>query len=267
MCWNTQFSILSAVVGWATCLVLYRRNHSPRDRWYAAYLLTYTFTQIIDIALWTLHQSHAPLTGCEASKMSWSSNSIESAQLPQFLISKYGVPLVTFSQFLVQLHYPSELHKHRRNLLVALHGLPCVGMAFQFACSDVIWSRFPAPHETIRWGGHTAETWQVLLVVGVFLVDFFAMMERSVATAHSLTLLSVVGTLWVTEGTLALGSKWCTYCLIFSAVYLTDPLWGPGGGARPLRAGSRTRAAATNSNARVTRSTTAARHREKVKGG
>ena len=75
--------------------------------------------------------------------------------------------------------------------------------------------------------GHSAETWQVLLVVALVTADFLLTMERSVAAAHTLTFLSVVGTLWFTEGTLSLGSKWCTYCLIFSFVYLTDPIWGP----------------------------------------
>ena len=47
----------------------------------------------------------------------------------------------------------------------------------------------------------------------------------------------------ITEGSLALGSKWCTYCLIFSVAYLSDPLWGPGPEAKKpvdLLNGSRT---------------------------
>lgn len=58
------------------------------------------------------------------------------------------------------------------------------------------------------------------------------MPERSVLLAHLFTFGGVIGTLFFTEGTLALGSKWCTYCLIFSLVYATDPLWGPGPGKR-----------------------------------
>lgn len=101
MCWNRSFSLFSAVVGWITCAILYRRNHSPRDKWYAAYLFTYTWIQLVDIVLWTLHVSHAPLTGCPALKESWSDN-VDPFQRPQFLLSKYIVPLV--SQFYVQLH-------------------------------------------------------------------------------------------------------------------------------------------------------------------
>jgi len=31
--------------------------------------------------------------------------------------------------------------------------------------------------------------------------------------------------LYATERTLALGSKWCTYCLFYSAIFLAAPLW------------------------------------------
>ena len=37
--------------------------------------------------------------------------------------------------------------------------------------------------------------------------------------------LCVITILWTTEGTLALGSKWCTYCLIYSILFLAAPLW------------------------------------------
>lgn len=50
-------------------------------------------------------------------------------------------------------------------------------------------------------------------------------MPKRVAIAHLLTLLAVVLTLALTERTIILGSKWCTYCLIYSVVYLTDPWW------------------------------------------
>ena len=44
---------------------------------------------------------------------------------------------------------------------------------------------------------------------------------------HIATLAAVMSFLYFTEGTLALGSKWCTYCLIYSAVYASEPVWGP----------------------------------------
>lgn len=143
------------------------------------------------------------------------------------------IPLVVLSQHYVQLRYPSDLLKDKRVLMTWLHALPCAGMSLTFACTDIVHSVFPSAHETLRWGGHSSETWQVLIVCFVVMLDFYLTMpERSVFLAHVLTFGSVIGTLWATEGTLALGSKWCTYCLIFSFVSATDPIWGPGPGKR-----------------------------------
>lgn len=103
-------------------------------------------------------------------------------------------------------------------------------MAYQFACTTVEAARWPYPHDTLAWGGHKAETWQVLVVVAVQCLDFVLVMPEVVVWgAHIFTFLSVVSFLWITEGDLALGSKWCTYCLLFSGVYASEGvLWGKG---------------------------------------
>jgi len=65
-----------------------------------------------------------------------------------------------------------------------------------------------------------------MAVVAITTFFFWLLMDNwRVKVAHTVTFWSVVGTLYFTEGTLALGSKWCTYCLIFSFVYLTDHFW------------------------------------------
>ena len=236
MCWNTEVSLASAVFGWLTCLYLLQRNHSPRDKWYATYLVTYTFTQLVDIALWTLHEnSDTGLVGCPDMAMRFATaqaiSNFTDSQKANLVLSKYVVPLVTLSQFVVQLHYPSKLHWAWRKTMLAAHALPCLLMALQFACTDVVTSKFPQPHDSLRWGGFSADTAQVLVVVAVVSLDFYLTMpETSVCVAHIAVFLSVVSTLYFTEGTLAVGSKWCTYCLIFSIVYATDPIWGPGPG-------------------------------------
>lgn len=136
--------------------------------------------------------------------------------------------MVVFSQHCIQLQYPSENLKEYRNLMIAGHALPLVGMSFQFACSDIVTSYWPEAHDTLRWGGFSAETWHVLIVVAIVALDFYLTMpEASVRNMHIGTFFSVVSFLYITEGTLAVGSKWCTYCLIFSAVYCSEPLWGP----------------------------------------
>ena len=224
MCWSVGFSLGSAVVGWITCIYLWQRNYSPRDRWYATYLVTYTLTQLVDIVLWTLHEN-TPLAACAESSLQWSTLPTDRAQIPQLVVSKYIIPIVVLVQHIAQLQYPSDNLQKWRKTMIALHALPLVGMCYQFACSDIVMSAIPAPNTpTLRWGGHSAETWQTLIVVLHVAVDFILTMpELSVRIAHLATFFSVVATLWFTEGTLALGSKWCTYCLIFSFVYATDP--------------------------------------------
>lgn len=232
MCWNIQFSLFSAVVGWATCGFLWMRNYSVRDRWYAKYLLTYTFTQMVDIALWSQHYSlPGGLQACSALEEQFGSfpEGPLADQYWQFVISKFVIPFVVLTQYYFCLTYPSESLKNHRLKLIAVHGLACFGMCFQFACSRIIEAKFPVPHYTLTWGGVQCPTWQVLIVVCIQCFDFLLIMpELSVRIVHIGTFLGVVGFLWLTEGTLALGSKWCTYCLIFSLSYALDPLWGPG---------------------------------------
>eukprot|EP00300_Choanocystis_sp_HF-7_P020467 c2059_g1_i1.p1 GENE.c2059_g1_i1~~c2059_g1_i1.p1 ORF type:complete len:256 (+),score=33.01 c2059_g1_i1:38-769(+) len=228
MCWSVEISVGSALVGWATCAFLYLRNRSPRDRWYARYLLTFTFTQLIDIALWTQHQRiPGGLQACDGFKEQFSLAPTND-QYVQFIVSKFVVPLVVFSQYAVQLSYPSKVLANHRTKLILLHALPLVGMAYQFACSDLIRAKFPASHETLRWGGHTAEMWQILFMSGVVAFDFWLLIpEHIVAFVHIFVLGCVMTTIYLTEQTLALGSKWCTYCLIYSFVYIAEPIWGP----------------------------------------
>ena len=49
--------------------------------------------------------------------------------------------------------------------------------------------------------------------------------DARVLAALLLPFLGVITFLWSTEGTLALGSKWCTYCTIYAAVFLSEPFW------------------------------------------
>lgn len=182
--------------------------------------------------------------------------SVESGQKSQYLVSKIVIPAIVLVQFCTQLSYPGcrEVFAARIRavgvpgvpywVLIAAHVLAVVGMSFAFACTDIQKAFFPEMHDSLRWGGHSAETWEVLIVVAVVCADFcVTMRELSVRLAHIGVFLAVVSTLWITEGSLALGSKWCTYCLIFSVVYVSDPLWGPGPGEEePGRAGGATAA-------------------------
>mmetsp|Transcript_49004 Transcript_49004/g.129993 ORF Transcript_49004/g.129993 Transcript_49004/m.129993 type:complete len:321 (-) Transcript_49004:143-1105(-) len=261
MCWNIEFSLASAVLGWAACLYLWQRGYSVRDRWYAKYLSTFTLTQLVDIFFWWAHEhsqqqlgpGRGGLRACPELKEQFSMRlpPLESGQQPQYLVSKFLIPAIVLVQFCNQLSYPGcrDFFAERMRaagvpgtpywVLIAAHALASVGMSFAFGCTDIQKSLFPREHDSLRWGGHSAETWEVLIVVAVVCADFcVTMRELSVRLAHCVVFLGVVLTLWITEGSLAVGSKWCTYCLIFSLVYVSDPLWGPGpGGKAPGRAG------------------------------
>merc|ERR1711934_233512 len=228
MCWNIPFSLGSMLAGWATCLYLHFRKRSHRDVYYRNYLFTFTFTQIVDIYLWWQHSEiDGGLQACPSYKEQFFQVP-EDSQRQQYIVSKYILPLVVISQHLVQLSYPSSYLANYRKHLTAVHLLPVLGMCFGFGCSDIVTAVFPVPHETLRWGGHSCDTWQVLIVVAVICIDFYLIVpETSVLVGHVGVFLLVVYGLWVTEGTLALGSKWCTYCLIFSVLYLSEPIWGP----------------------------------------
>ena len=54
---------------------------------------------------------------------------------------------------------------------------------------------------------------------------FYSAMPTRVGLVHNFTLGSVMTFLYLYDGSLALGSKWCSYCLIYSVAYLSSPYW------------------------------------------
>mmetsp|Transcript_10425 Transcript_10425/g.21034 ORF Transcript_10425/g.21034 Transcript_10425/m.21034 type:complete len:120 (-) Transcript_10425:248-607(-) len=114
MCWSIPISLASCVVGWTSCFILWQRG-TKRSRWYANYLITYTFTQLVDIALWMIN-SQRPLQSCPAFIESFRSPALadESVDIANLVISKYLLPLVVFTQYWQQLSYPSTAYKESR---------------------------------------------------------------------------------------------------------------------------------------------------------
>ena len=90
----------------------------------------------------------------------------------------------------------------------------------------MIRAKFPEPHSTLRWGGTRTPALPILLVAAATIANFFIVVDdRIVLAVLVVPFLCVITILWTTEGTLALGSKWCTYCLIYSILFLAAPLW------------------------------------------
>ena len=149
MCWNIEVSMASAAVGWAACLFLLWRQRSARDTYYAKYLFTFTFTQIADAYLWTLNEKAGAdagmgggmgggLQACESYQLQFGSAPTGAIARPNFLVSKYVIPLIVFSQHAMQLSYPSEAFKGQRTKIIAAHAVPCLVMSFCFGFVDII---------------------------------------------------------------------------------------------------------------------------------
>jgi len=250
MCWNVQVSLASAAVGWATCLYLGVRQRSVRDAYYARYLLTFTFTQVADIILWMASEGSGPggLQACKSYQFQFGSapsstspsslfgvGSAGARYAPlNFYISKYVIPLIVFSQHAMQLSYPSNAFKGKRIPLVLVHAIPCLVMSFCFGCTMLVDSVFPRQGKTLFWGGDFSDYpfWVIQIGAcvhsGIVAMGFSLVgMQGRVLAAHLIPLACVVATLWITEGRMDFGSKWCSYCLIYSAVYILEPVWLP----------------------------------------
>jgi hypothetical protein len=207
MCWSAEASIIAALGAWCVCIFLYVRNVNF-DRWASAYLFTFTLTQLVDFALW-MEEGRVGLASCSA---------------PNHTISKYIIPCVVFSQHCVQCFYPSKKLSKFRAIIAALHLLPILGMMYQFECSSIVKTIHGS---SLCWGSVTAEMYQILIHSGIVAFVFLLLMPLRVGIIHVVVLAFVMSLLYTTEGTLALGSKWCSYCLIYSIMYIVDPYWAP----------------------------------------
>jgi len=235
MCWNLEVSAVSALFGWATCAFLWWRG-GPRDAFYARYLVTFTFTQLIDMALWYQHESAVPggIKACVAYQQQFGA-APEGDQHVNFVLTKFVLPCVVFAQHAMQLSYPSRRWSGpgERTKLILWHLVPVLGMSFAFACSTLWEGQWPVAGPSLLWGGDFS-AWPfsliqaaALLHSGLVAFDFWLLMrdDTPMLLAHLLPLYAVIGTLAYTEGTIMLGSKWCTYCLLYCFVYIADPLW------------------------------------------
>jgi hypothetical protein len=288
--------VASCLFGWAACAILKLRK-GPRDDWYARYLVTFTFTQLVDIVLWTLHSKTKPYLGNTGGLQACPDLQLSFIRFPgwtdpqfyNFYVSKFLLPCVIFSQHAMQLTYPSNIANApgQRHNMIKWRMVPCAIMVFAFACTWLVPSPYSHTHEqkhdaqlytsyngtrTLHWGGDFTHgrmqeymclngtgfkfspvclshvptwvaqrvsqqgyvffTWFVIqffacLHSGIVSLDFFRIMPRRMAICHNAVLAGVVATLAFTDGTIQLGSKWCTFCLVYSIVYVLDPLWYP----------------------------------------
>lgn len=141
-------------------------------------------------------------------------------------MSKYATPCVVIVQYAAQLAYPSPRNLCLRKVLFVGYVAAGLVMCYTSGCTDVIRAHFPEPHSTLRWGGYSSPALPILLVSAATIANFFVVVDDWIVLAVLVVpFLCVITILWATEGTLALGSKWCTYCLIYSILFLAAPWW------------------------------------------
>jgi len=233
MCWSFEISLLSAIYGWIVCIYLKYRGRKYDD-FYANYLFTFTFTQLIDLSLWYLN-NNGGLQSCNEYQFQFIDYP-KNEQFYNYIISKFALPLVVFSQHLVQCTYPSNMISYRngRRNLILLHLIPVFIMSFCFSCTILYPGYFPIKSKTLLWGGLLNSSYIInqfcaLLHSGIVSFVFYILMknEKNIMYAHIIPLYIVILFLFITEGTITLGSKWCWYCLVYSFVYIFESKWNP----------------------------------------
>lgn len=143
-------------------------------------------SQLVDIALW-YEEGRVGLSVCDT---------------PNLLVSKYVIPLVVMCQNWVQCSFPSDKLARHRTWIKVLDLLPPLAMGIQFHCSTIVQS-ISGP--TLCWGGFSAPDWQIVIHSGLVAALFALLMPPVIALLHISCLAAVMGFLFVSEGTLAMG--------------------------------------------------------------
>jgi hypothetical protein len=155
MCWSIEISLAACAYGYLVSLYLYKRKYSIRDPWYAAFLFTFTTTQLCDALLWSQqvdgrkgHLNNTPIL-CTPLNL---------------IVSKYVVPPVVFFQPIILSLYPSKAGVGLwRNIYRCLVLLGCLALVVLYGCST-LWHAPTTAHDnlpTILWGGVELPSWTV----------------------------------------------------------------------------------------------------------
>ena len=220
MCWSVQVSIAAAVYGYSVAVYLYRRKYSPRDPWYAAFLATFTTTQLCDAVLWTQQEGAHALNG-----------PIACTPLNR-IVSQWVIPPVVFFQPFVLSFYPSQAGVGCvRNLYRLLSVLGSLVLTFVFGCTTLYHGDPATDHDklpTLLWGGVALPLWTVYAGIALWSIGAVGFIRP---VRYGIQILLVGGVvlmlLRLFDGTIVLLSKMCTYCLLLSFVWLLEPCWDP----------------------------------------
>ena len=216
MCWSVRVSLAVAAYGYAASAYLWHRS-LPRDRWYATFLATFTSTQIFDAFFWAIQE--------EAADLPCSSVTLETlagldAGALNNLLSRWVLPPVLWMQLIILSMFPSSAAMPWRQPYRALVVVLCSATMHANGCTK-LW----AGH-TLLWGGWLPRQRHVagLLSVGAFGTVMFVRPHAVWAGILVVGGLNL-GLLQVLDGTVALMSKLCCWCVLLSFFFISEPLW------------------------------------------
>jgi len=216
MCWNIEVSLIAGVYGYLVSAYLFRRNYSIRDKWYSAFLATFTTTQMLDAFFW------------------WQKG--ESDQIPctevNYYLSKYFIPPILFFQPIVLSYYPSSSSiLFRSPYRIACVILIFVSIPLVFSGCTTVWQTTGGYWEglyVIIYGGNMPSIPIMLGGIAFWSIGVPLFVTPWWVGGHILFIggLNMV-LLYTLDGTIQLVSKLCFYCLLLSIMWLFEPLYEP----------------------------------------
>jgi len=222
MCWSVEVSAVAGVYGCAASYYLHRRGYSSRDAWYGLFLLSFTLTQFLDAFFWW-HKGEKDQVPCDALNL---------------YFTKIVVSIAIFFQVFVITWFPSDRFPTLRKYFRLL---PALGTAIMVVFGKCTYSwvtekgmlKLPT---LVYWGTHqkdgTPGVPMILMLAGIalwsvaallFIKPWWAATNILLVGGVNLVLLTII------DGTILLVSKLCFYCLLLSILWLSEPLWAPGG--------------------------------------
>ena len=223
MCWSFEASMASFL--WFTFVALFirKRRASDRDEWAWRFLLAYGLVQLCDAIFWTTQlkphdpESPKPLSVCDATN---------------HFLSEKMLPVVLTGAIAVQLYQALIWILKRKQLswfVIAAFAIWTISAPSRFPmywgeppyCTTIFESR------TLLWGDRpankaSAQYWIYGGTLG-FSLPFLAMRPRRLGLLYSsLGVGSSMLACW--REPQAWGSNWCFIAVIFSIVFLLEPM-------------------------------------------
>lgn len=226
MCWGVRVSLVAAVYGFAVSGYLHHRQYSSRDSWYALFLASFTCTQLFDAFFWSTKDEDEVDLPCSPITLG---NLVDlNAGAWNDFVSRFLLPPALFFQPIVLAMFPSSAFKALRPpyrlLVVAAGTIPMIWGG----CTTVWTGPMPVALPTLLWEGVLPPLWLVdcgiaLWGVGaaLFLRPHTVWIGILAVGGFNLILLRLI------DGSIALISKLCFWCLLLSLLFLADPIIHP----------------------------------------